>query len=103
MRPGAAATLPTDTGRKAYREPHEFPDGRLAIQYGPFWADASEEATYVHAVESNPRREDEGCMTYVARIATIVAGRYAKAKTMPQGRLSKKAYQRRIEELEGQR
>lgn len=86
-----------------FRQPSEFPDGRPAIQYAKFWANEQEQATYEHAAEANPRREGEGSMTYIVRIASLVRARWAKVGTMPQGRLGAKAYARRIAELEAQR
>lgn len=78
-----------DSGRRGYREPHEPPDGvRPCIHHGLFWTDQQERATYEHAVQSNPIRQDEGRGSYTVRIAALVAGRYAKVGTMLRARLS---------------
>ena len=93
-----------DTGRKGYREPHEPPDGiRPKIAYSEFWEDPEEQATYEHAVQANPILPDEGHGTYIQRIASIVAGRYAKVGTMPRPRMSEKEYQKRKRLLDGQK
>lgn len=94
---------PSDTGRLGYRERDEYPDGRPVISHSQFWSDEAERLTYEHALQSNPKREDEGVMSYIMRIAAVVEGRYRKAGTMPRGRLSQRAYERRMRELEGQR
>lgn len=102
--------MPQETGQRAYREVHEPPDGhRPRIHHAIFWMDQQEQATYEHAAESNPPHEAElrtieGRLTYLMRLATVVERRYLKAAhAMPQGRLSPKAYQRRLAELESQR
>ena len=64
--------------RAAYREPDEAPDDRPLVRRHPFWRSESERLTYEHAVESNPRREGEGVMSYATRIAGIVAKRQGK-------------------------
>jgi len=94
---------PGDTGRKGYREPGEQWDQRPMIQHSHFWLDPEEQATYEHAVESNPILPDEGHGTYIQRIASIVAGRYAKVGTMPRPRVSENEYQNRKRQLKSQR
>ena len=97
---------PGDTGRKGYREPDEPPDDRPVIVRAPFWRDESERLTYEHAVESWPRRQGEGAMSYIARIAGIVEQRKlaAVAKEFPPPeRLSPVAFHERQMELEAQR
>lgn len=65
--------------------------------------DPEEQATYEHAVESNPLLPDEGHGSYIQRIAAIVVGRYAKVGTIPQPRLSEREYQKRKRQLDGQK
>lgn len=102
MRPTQAQVQ--DSGRKGYLEPHEPPDGtRLRIMRGPFWTDQQEQATYEHAVQSNPILPDEGRGSYMVRIAGLVAGRYLKANVMPRPRLSPREYHQRLRLLESQR
>ena len=56
----------------------------------PFWSSASERLEYEHAIESNPRKPGEGSLTYIRRIAEVVAGRLAPpAKPMPASLLAK--------------
>lgn len=73
--------------RNGFREPDEPPDGRPVIVRDPYWRDPAEQDAYEHAVRTNPRRPDEGAMTYIARIAAIVEGRLQlpapKAKQLP--------------------
>lgn len=73
----------SDTGRLGYREPHEAPDERPVIARSPFWASESERLTYEHAVESWPKKKDEGGGTYIVRIAEKVRGRLVGVKSMP--------------------
>lgn len=68
-----------DTGRMGFRWPEEPPDGRPVIDQRPFWRNRSEQLTYEHAAETHPRRPGEGPGTYIARLASIVAGRLVKS------------------------
>jgi hypothetical protein len=59
-------------GPRAYAEPDDPLDGReCVIKRDSFWRDESERLTYEHAVEANPRKPDEGVMTYIARLAAF--------------------------------
>lgn len=91
-----------DTGRKAYREPHEHSDGRPLIINRPFWESFEEQEAYERAVRQNPR----GNMppgAYIAKIAAIVTGRLEPAgKAMPHAP-GRRATERRIAALEEQR
>ena len=92
-----------DTGRIGFREAGEPPDERPVLVREQFWADQSEQMTYEHAVQANPQRPDEGNLSYLARIAASVEGKYlAAGGTMP-SRLSPVAYRRRLDALERQR
>jgi hypothetical protein len=42
------------------------------IRTGDFWEGPLEAETYIGAVHLNPRREDEGAMTYIVRISDLV-------------------------------
>jgi hypothetical protein len=65
-------------GPRAYAEPDDSADGReYVIKRGSFWRDESERLTYEHAVEVNPRKPDEGVMTYVARVAVFAQAKLA--------------------------
>jgi hypothetical protein len=66
---------PNTTLRNGYREPGEPGDGRPVIARGKFWATVSEQMHYEHTVQTHPRRSDEGAMSYITRIAEIVARR----------------------------
>lgn len=74
---------PEDTGRMGYRWPDEPPDGRPVIDQRPFWEDPSEQEVYEHVAATNPRRPDEGAMSYIARLATLAQSRL----TVPKARL----------------
>lgn len=43
------------------------------IRVGDFWRGPAEAAIYLEAVRQNPQREDEGPISYIRRIAEIVA------------------------------
>lgn len=64
-----------DTGRRGYREPGDPPDHRRTIVRGEFWEFPTERFTYEVAAEGNPRREGEGRLAYVARLAAIATGK----------------------------
>jgi len=104
MRHGPQADV-QDTGRRGYREPSDPPDDRPVIVHAPFWSSESERLTYEHAVESWPRRQGEGAMTYIARIAAKVEGRLAAAAKSfpPPERLSPVEFYERQVELQAQR
>lgn len=72
-----------DSGRLGYREPDEPPDERPCIVRAPFWRDKSEQLTYEHAVQSNPRKSGEGPMAYIQRIAELVKGKLQGVQSMP--------------------
>jgi hypothetical protein len=104
-----------DTGRKGYREPWEPEDERPVIAYGAcqcrgcreyggdFWRDKTEQMTYDSAVESNPKRENEGPMAYIQRISALVEGKYQRAdKGMPHVRMSRQDRERQLQKLRGQ-
>lgn len=42
------------------------------IREGDFWRGPLEADTYLEAVRLNPRREDEGAFSYIARISELV-------------------------------
>lgn len=94
-----------DTGRKGYLEPDEPPDGiRRRINYRPIRRDESERLTYEHAVETHPKRPDEGPMAYIQRIAGIVEKRLGPVvQAMPKELMTRREFQRRLAELEKQR
>jgi len=92
--------------RNGWREPDEPSDGRPMIVRGGWWGNESERLTYEHAVESHPRRPDEGHGSYIVRIAETVARRKlaAVAKDFPPPeRLSPVEFHNRQVELEAQR
>lgn len=78
--------------RNGWREPDEPTDERPAILHGAcrcrgcrryqreFWRDETERMTYEDAVAANPRGQGEGPATYIKRIGSIVAGKYAQIK-----------------------
>lgn len=74
-----------DFGPPAYREPDEAPDAReWVIKRKPFWSDRTEQATYEHAVEANPKGSEEGTLEYLERIVKIATGKLAqRPKSMP--------------------
>lgn len=88
-----------DTGVTAYHEADEPLSGRCVvlgnnppINHGqarikitePFWADRSEELTYMAAVEANPQEPDESSYAYVMRLSAYVAKRYESiGESMP--------------------
>lgn len=78
MRP---STLVPDLGQKCYREPGEPRDGRPLLKIPQFWDSAEEAEAYLTAVREHPRIVDleagtvESSLTYIARIASIVAER----------------------------
>jgi len=64
----------------AFRTDEEPRDDRpLLFEAYPFWVDDTERMTYEQAVDSHPRGDAEGALSYVARIVEIVTGRYARA------------------------
>ena len=93
-----------DTGRMGFRTEYERQDERQLLYYAyPFWADETERMTYEDAVEANPRREDEGAMTYAARISAVVAGKYSGAvQGMPHVRMSRRERDAQLAKLRGQ-
>jgi hypothetical protein len=54
-------------------------DRPLLFETHPFWVDDTERMTYEEAVESHPRGDAEGALSYIARIVEIVTGRYLRA------------------------
>lgn len=46
-----------------------------------FWRGPLEAATYLEAVRLNPRREDEGAFSYIARLSAIVAADSGQLET----------------------
>jgi hypothetical protein len=63
----------------------------------------TERMTYASAVEGNPRREDEGPISYIERINAIVDGKYEKlGLTMPRARLTRREMDARLRLLREQ-
>jgi hypothetical protein len=94
-----------DTGRKGYREAHEYPDDRPCINHSPFWT-GDEQTVYEAVVRENPIREDDNLDSYLSRIASIAAGRYVKpgpGRPMPTARPTQAEYTQRVMKLERQR
>jgi hypothetical protein len=60
--------------------------------------------TYEAAVEASPRREGEGCMTYLARISAAVEGRYKRVvvQSMPRRGMSRRETDARLAVLRSQ-
>ena len=86
-----------------FRYPDEPPDGRPVIVLSPAWEDETERMTYEHAVSANPRREDEGAISYIQRISSIVTGRYQKAGlAMPRRGMSQREWERKRNALNRQ-
>jgi hypothetical protein len=70
---------------------------------GEVWHDETERMTYHAAIESNPKREDEGPMAYAQRIAAVVAGKYSRAvQGMPHVRMSRRERDAQLSKLRGQ-
>jgi hypothetical protein len=93
-----------DTGRRGYRHEWEQVDERPLLIYPfPFWQDETERMTYEAAVEANPRREDEGAMSYMARLSAVVEGKYKRiGLAMPHVRMSRVERDRQLQKLRGQ-
>lgn len=53
----------------------EFKPRKPARPNGAFWSSPSEQLTYEHAVEANPRGENEGAISYIKRIAALAQAR----------------------------
>ena len=101
--------------RNGWREPEEPTDERQLILYGAcrcrgcreyggdVWHDDTERMTYHAAIESNPKREDEGPMAYSQRISRIVEGKYKRVvQAMPHTRMSRIERDRQLQKLRGQ-
>lgn len=103
-----------DTGRMGFRWPGEPPDERPMIAVDACRCKACVEdrkhktvleAVYETAVQSNPRRPDEGPMAYVERISGLVSDDSAVnqlTKRMPRPGLSRKAQDLRLMLLRNQ-
>jgi hypothetical protein len=93
-----------DSGRMGFRYEWEPADERpLVIYPEPFWRDRMEQATYEAAVSGNPRRQDEGPMAYVARIAEVVTGEWGQpVQAMPRARMSRRMTDERLAKLRAQ-
>jgi hypothetical protein len=98
-----------------YRTEFDAPDERpLLVEYACTcagcrehqgrWRDETERMTYEAAVESCPKREDEGPLAYAARISAVVEGKYKRAPVaaMPHARMSRVERDRQLQKLRGQ-
>jgi hypothetical protein len=96
---------PEQTGRMGFLEPDEPPDGvRKTIVRNSIYRDLTEQMTYENAVEANPRGRDESPLSYIRRIAELVAEKRLPAplKPMPEARLPYKDQDDVLQELRRQ-
>jgi hypothetical protein len=92
-----------DTGRRGYRMEWEAPDERPLVVYTePFWTDDTERMTYEAAVESNPIRETDTLLDYLARVSATVVGKYKGVLPKIKRGMSRQDRERQLQKLRGQ-
>ena len=101
-RPEPVNTNP-DTARMGYRTEYDRPDERPLVVYNePFWTDETERMTYEAAVESNPIRETDTLLDYLARVSATVSGKYKGVLPKIKRGMSRQDRERQLQKLRGQ-
>jgi len=91
-----------DTGRMGYRTEFDRPDERPLVLNSEFWVDETERMTYEAAVETNPIRETDTLLDYLARVSATVVGKYKGVLPKIKRGTSRMDRERQLQKLRGQ-